>query len=83
MSYYNKPAMYQGLEYKVHVPLRTRDVWNVKDRTNEVQSIRDWLDELTEWQEAYYAMQFYSSGSKLNVWFKLEEHATMCALRWA
>ena len=48
----------------------------------EINQIRSWLDEQTEWQPERYQITNHHSGQKLVVWFEREEDATMFILRW-
>lgn len=60
------------------------DFWrdDFETRFTEINQIRSWLDEQTEWQPERYHITHHSSGQKLAVWFELEEDATMFILRW-
>lgn len=60
------------------------DFWlnDFEDRLIEINQVRSWLDELTEWQPDRYQITHHSSGQKLAVWFEREEDATMFILRW-
>lgn len=62
--------------------LRTTDIFNIEARVNEVQEIKEWLDELVEWDDTKYKMTIHSSGARCTVWFDNHEHAIMCKLRW-
>jgi len=51
-------------------------------RFAEINQIRSWLDEQTEWQPDRYTITHHSSGQKLAVWFDRDEDAVMFILRW-
>ena len=60
------------------------DFWlnDFEDRLIEINRVRSWLDEQTEWQPERYTITHHSSGQKLAIWFEREEDATMFILRW-
>ena len=60
------------------------DVWwnDFETRMIEINQIRCWLDEQTEWQPDRYKITHHSSGRKLMVWFDREQDATIFILRW-
>jgi hypothetical protein len=68
--------------HRVKIKLK-ENIWDIAGRIEDIQTIRDWIAELTEWQEDEYTMNIYSSGGIMDVWFKKEEYATLCALRWS
>lgn len=68
--------------HRVKIHLKTADVWNIEDRIAEVHTIRYWVDELTEWQEDMYSVNIHNSAGIMDIWFKEENHAVLCALRW-
>ena len=69
--------------HDVSVRLKPRDlVWEWEDRLIELNELRAWLDEITEWQQGMYELRFHSSGSRCVAWFADEQHAVLCALRW-
>jgi hypothetical protein len=67
----------------VNIKLRTQNIFDVDSRINEIREIKEWLDELTEWQEDKYSMKVHFQGRKLAVWFEDDEHAILCKLRWS
>lgn len=69
-------------DHYVSFPLTTQNIWDIEGRVDEIKSIRDWLDELTEWQDEAYTMSIHSSATRVTVWFKKEEHAFLCRLKW-
>ncbi len=75
-------TMFPGQDHRVQIRLKSNNIWDIDSRLNEVNQIRYWLDELTEWQPEYYSIRIHSSGGIMDVWFKKEEHAIMCSLRW-
>lgn len=69
-------------EYSVKFKLRTEHVYDIESRLNEINQLRAWLDELTEWQPDMYSLRFHSSGQSVVAWFKQQDHAAMFALKW-
>jgi hypothetical protein len=69
--------------HNVPVRLKTRIlIWNTEARLIELNELRAWLDEITEWQPDMYELKFHSSGRQCVAWFAEERHAVLCALRW-
>lgn len=66
--------------YPVNIKLKTKDVFDIESRLAEINQLRAWLDELTEWQPDGYTMKFHSSGQRIMIWFKDQEAAIMCKL---
>ena len=70
--------------HNVPVRLKTRNlIWNTEARLIEINELRAWLDELTEWQPGMYELRFHNNGSRCVAWFADEQHAMLCALRWS
>ena len=69
--------------YNVPVRLKTKDQWHWEDRLIEINELRVWLDEITEWQPDMYELRFHSSGSQCVAWFADKQHALMCALKYS
>ena len=69
--------------HNVPVKLKIRNDLDWEERLIEVNELRAWLDEITEWQPGMYELKFHSSGSRCVAWFADERHAVLCALRWA
>jgi hypothetical protein len=72
--------------YRVRVKLPWFDFLSdlsVEQHTNDVRQMREWLDELVEWQPDMYSIRFFSQGASANVWFKEKEHAMLFKLGWA
>jgi hypothetical protein len=69
--------------YCIRVNLKTTYIFNIAERLNELQEIRDWLDELTQWQPDMYDIQFPRKSDSIDVWFREQEHAMLFALRWS
>jgi hypothetical protein len=67
----------------VYVKLQTKDIFNIESRIEEIQEMKDWIDELVDWDSSKYSFNFRSSGAKIFIWFEEPEHAIMCKLRWA
>ena len=71
-----------GLDYPVRIQLKTTDIFDIRARSEEIQTIIEYLDDLTDWRSNMYDIKYLSAHSELEVWFKEEQHAVMCALRW-
>ncbi len=71
-----------NLEHRVVIPLRTGDIWKIDLAVEEIKTIRDWLDEATDWQPGHYSMRIAIDKRELDVWFYDEKIAVMCILRW-
>lgn len=67
----------------IQISLRTTDMWDVDSRLKEIQDIKEWINELVEWDETLYSMRFHYSGQRMVVWFEHDEHAMLFKLRWA
>ncbi len=70
------------LEYKVDVPLRTGDIYDIEARVEEVKTIIDWVEEQCEWQPDRYEAKLLVSAAAIQFWFRDEHVAIMTALRW-
>lgn len=66
--------------YPVNIKLKTKDVFDIESRLAEINQLRTWLDEITEWQPDGYTMKFHSSGQRIMIWFKDQEAAIICKL---
>jgi hypothetical protein len=70
--------------HDVSVRLKTRGfAWGPEARLIELNELRAWLDEITEWQPDMYELRFHSSGRQCVAWFVDEQHAMLCDLRWS
>jgi hypothetical protein len=70
--------------HNVPVRLKPRDlVWDWEEHLIEINELRTWLDEITEWQPGMYELRFHNNGSRCVAWFADEQHAMLCALRWS
>jgi hypothetical protein len=70
--------------HDVSVRLKTKDlVWDWEEHLIELNELRAWLDEITEWQPDMYELRFHSSGRQCVAWFADKQHAVLCALRWS
>lgn len=58
-------------------------ILDINGRIRELSSIRDWINELVEWDETLYEIRFHSSGQKMIVWFEHNEHALLFKLKWS
>jgi hypothetical protein len=72
-----------GRLHNVPVKLKIRDWWQLEDRLIELNELRAWLDQITEWQPDMYELRFHSSGSQCVAWFADERHAMLCALKYS
>lgn len=68
-------------DYRVQLKFKA-GLYNSEARLQQLNEIRAWLDELTEWQPDMYSLRFHSSGTIIDIWFLEENHAIMCALKW-
>ena len=68
-----------GAWHLVTVQLKNRN--SVCTQVMELREIKDWLDELVEWQLEHYHCVMRKHGL-VDIWFKHDKHAAMCALRW-
>jgi hypothetical protein len=66
----------------IQITLKTNDIWDVESRVNEVTEIREWIEELVEWDRDLYQIRFHSSGQRMVVWFEHDKHAMLFMLRW-
>ena len=69
-------------DHRVQISLNPIDVNDTDIRIIEIQELKAWIDDLVEWQPDQYAMNIHSSASKIDIWFKEDRHAMVCALRW-
>jgi hypothetical protein len=67
----------------IQITLKTTDHWDVESRLNEVTAIREWIEELVEWNQDLYQIRFHSSGHRMIVWFEHDKHAMLFKLRWS
>lgn len=65
----------------VRVQLKTTKIYEVDDRLNEINKLKDMLETIVEWQPNQYSWQIHSSAAIIDIWFKEEQHAILCALR--
>ena len=72
-----------GLDYPVRIRLRTTDIFDIRARSEEIQEIREYLDDLTSWQPNMYTIKYLLAHDSIEVWFMEEQHAVMFALRWS
>jgi hypothetical protein len=75
-------AMSDLHQYQAIVRLKTLDIWDLDGRENEIAEIANWVDELVGWHRDQYEAKLVSSKNEVHYWFKNEEHAVMCILRW-
>jgi hypothetical protein len=54
----------------------------LKDRVNEIVTIKDWIIDLCDYNEDRYEMKVRVNANIMDVWFRDERDAIMCALRW-
>lgn len=69
----------------ISVPLRHLDIWDISRSVDEIKRLREFIDELTEWQHDMYTIRYKTSGGQrhVDIWFKEEKHAAFFALRWS
>lgn len=67
----------------VKIQLKQHDILAIDLAIEEIQTIRDWIDALVEWQPDMYSMNIHNSKHICDVWFLEERHALLCALRWS
>lgn len=48
----------------------------------QLQALKDWLDELVEWQPNQYQWVVRLNGT-IDIWFANPEHAVICSLIWS
>ena len=72
-----------NLNHHVFVSLKSRDLWNINSRLDEIADIRDWILELVEWNKDKFYIRYLSATERLDIWFEEERHAVACALRWS
>lgn len=70
------------MDHNVRIALRSKNIYNVCERLEEIFAIKEWLDELVLWDKNMYSMKYLGSSNSLDVWFHDEDHALICALRW-
>jgi hypothetical protein len=71
-------------EHNERVQVRLKgNVYDVSARIERIDTIREWINELVEWQPDMYSINIHYSGTIMDIWFKEKQHAVMCALRWA
>jgi len=70
------------MEMNVQITLKTTNHWDVESRVEEVTKIREWVEELVEWDSDLFQIRFHSSGQKMIVWFEHDEHAMFFKLKW-
>jgi hypothetical protein len=69
--------------HKVPVKLKVQNWWDLEDRLIELNELRAWLDEITDWQPDMYELRFHGMGRYCNAWFADESHALLCALKYS
>ena len=69
--------------HRAQIKLKTRSIWNIDERIEEVAQIRVWLDALTDWQPDAYSMKYGHNGHTIDIWFEQQQHAVACALKWS
>lgn len=67
----------------VRIKLQDHWLFDIDARTAEVVELRDWLDELVDWDRTKYDLRIHAQGTRAIVVFDDVEHAIMCKLRWA
>ena len=67
----------------IQIDLKINDLFDVEGRLARLQEIKDWIDELVEWDANLYEIRYHSSGQKMIVWFENVEHAMLFKLVWS
>jgi hypothetical protein len=67
----------------VRIKLKEHTLFDIDARTAEVIELRDWLDELVEWDRSKYELKVHAQGTRAIIVFDEIEHAIMCKLRWS
>ena len=70
-------------EHRIQIKLKTNNIWDVMSRVEEVVEIREWVERQCFWNPDNYDFNFRSSTGIIDIWFKNERDAVMCALRWS
>lgn len=69
-------------QHRIQIKLRTNNIWDVESRVEEVVDIRKWVEKQCNWNSDNFDFNFRSSAGIIDIWFKDERDAIMCALRW-
>ncbi len=69
-------------DHRVRLGFKNKNINDFDGRIAELNQLRVWLDQLSEWQPDMYSISIHSSGTVIDIWFLKEEHASWCALRW-
>ena len=69
--------------YRISVRVTISNWWHWETKLIQINELRTWLDEITEWQPDMYELKFHSSGGQCVVWFADEQHAMLCALKYS
>ena len=72
-----------AFDHRVKIPFRTVSIFDVVGRINEIKQVREWIDELVEWQLDQYEINIVRTENRIDVWFREERHAIWCTLRWS
>jgi hypothetical protein len=76
--------MTERFDHLVKIPLTWYPGWQgVQRQIHDIKNLRDWLDQLTDWQPNRYTYTIHSQWTQMNVWFLNESDAVLCALRWS
>ena len=67
----------------VRIKLKDHFLFDIDSRVAEVIALRDWLDELVEWDRSKYELKVHAQGTRAIIVFDEIEHAIMCKLRWS
>ena len=71
------------MTYRARINLKTKDIYDLDARMNEIMEITEWIKSLVHWHEDQFEIKYLSSNQALDVWFKEEKHAIICAMRWS
>jgi hypothetical protein len=67
----------------VRIKLKDHFLFDIDSRVAEVIALRDWLDELVEWDRSKYELKVHAQGTRAIIVFDEIEHAILCKLRWS
>ena len=68
--------------HRAFVPLKTNNIFDTQTRLDEVKTIMEWVNELVEWDKSRFEVSYSSQGNGLTIWFRDEQDAVFCQLRW-
>lgn len=69
--------------HRVQIRLKQHNILSLDLAIEEIQTIREWVEALVEWQPNMYSMNIHSQAHVCDIWFLEERHALLCTLRWS